>query len=81
MRLTKQNSFALKVESMGRALSKKKYKVTIRIKDTYDFDLLPLRGKKAIINLFNNVCGYIPQRCGLIHIYDWEICLSYYIYI
>ena len=58
----------------------KKYKVTIKVIDKYDFSEFNKGDAPEMVRIINNYGGYYPMRLGLVSIYWWGSGSTFYYY-
>ena len=74
------DSFTLKVQYVGISKGMKKYKVTIKIIDYYDFSEFKEGDASKMVRLINNYGGYYPMKLGLVSAYWWGSGSTFYYY-
>ena len=76
----KVDEFTLKVQYVGISNGMKKYKVTIKVIDKYDFSEFNKGDAPEMVRIINNYGGYYPMRLGLVSIYWWGSGSTFYYY-
>ena len=76
----KVDEFTLKVQYVGTARKMKKYKVTIKIIDYYDFSHFKEGDASEMVRMINNYGGYYPMMLGLVSTYWWGSKSTFYYY-